>query len=378
MKPAESKRTVRIFAAASFLNDVGSDIVYSIWPLFVLTFSGANMAVLGLIDGIGDAIVSVSQAFSGYFSDRIKKRKAFIWLGYFLGGVSRIGYAVSAAWQHLIPFRILDRFGKMRGAPRDAMIADVSGKDKGRNFGIVRAFDNLGAVFGILISISLVGILGYRKLFFIAAIPSFIGVMLVLLFVKEHKPKAKIFRGFSLRHLSRDFRLFLLSSSLFALGAFSYSFLLVYSSKAGFKMSLVPALYLVFTLTASIFSFPFGKLSDRAGRKAVIALSFLFWIASCVLFVAFRNYTAVVISFVLYGLHKGALEPVQKAFVSELAPKDLRASSLGAFQMVTGLLALPASVIAGLLWTKVSVSAPFYFAIIMTIVSMIPLMLVRK
>ena len=134
-KAKESRRVVRIFSWASFLNDMGSDMIFAIWPLFVTSFSGVSMEILGLIDGIGDAIVSVSQAVSGYVSDRLKKRKFFIWTGYLFSVLSRIGYAISTTWQWLIPFRIMDRSGKMRGSPRDAIIADVStDENKGKKF----------------------------------------------------------------------------------------------------------------------------------------------------------------------------------------------------------------------------------------------------
>jgi len=126
MKQRETKKTIRTFALASFLNDLGSDMIHPIWPLFVTTFLGANMAVLGFIDGLGEAMVSISQAASGYISDRIRKRKVFIWTGYLFGAVSRIGYALSMIWQHLIPFRMIDRTGKIRSIPRDAIVADIS------------------------------------------------------------------------------------------------------------------------------------------------------------------------------------------------------------------------------------------------------------
>src|SRR3989339_1181559 len=152
----ESKKTVATFSIASFLNDMGSDMIYPIWPIFLTSVLGADMTILGLIDGIGDAIVSISQAVSGYWSDRLKKRKVFVWIGYICGGISRLGYALATTWQFIIPFRILDRAGKMRGAPRDAIISDISTQEnRGRNFGILRTFDNLGAVAGILITVFL-------------------------------------------------------------------------------------------------------------------------------------------------------------------------------------------------------------------------------
>ena len=161
MDRKQSRRTVTVFALASFLNDLGSDMIYPIWPMFITTGLGASMSVLGLLDGLGDALVSISQAASGYLSDRIRKRKVFVWLGYLLGSGARVGYAVSATWQHVIPFRVLDRTGKMRGAPRDAMIADVSSRaNRGTHFGVLRAMDNLGAVCGILVCIVLFGVLG--------------------------------------------------------------------------------------------------------------------------------------------------------------------------------------------------------------------------
>lgn len=380
MEQKETKKTIRTFALASFLNDMGSDMIYPIWPLFVTTVLGANMAVLGFIDGLGDALVSVSQAASGYLSDRIRKRKVFVWLGYFFGALSRIGYAFTPTWQQLIPFRVLDRAGKMRGAPRDAIIADVSSdKDRGRNFGILRAMDNFGAVCGIIICMLFVSKLGYRNLFLLAAIPSAIGALMIFFVVKEKETSGtKVFKGFSLKSIDFNFGLFLCLSAFFALGSFSYSFLLVFAGKAGFSPVFVPVLYLIFTVFAALFSFPFGKLADRIGRKKVLFISFIFWMAVCLIFILNRSYPAIILGFVLYGLHKAALEPVQKTIVSELAPKEYRASSLGAFQMVVGLCALPASFAAGLLWDKIGIFSPFYLSIGLTIVAIALLMLVKE
>ncbi|KPJ55794.1 MAG: hypothetical protein AMJ42_06200 [Deltaproteobacteria bacterium DG_8] len=380
MDQKESKKTVRTFALASFLNDLGSDMIYPVWPLFVTTVLGANMTVLGFIDGLGEAIVSISQAVSGYISDRIRKRKVFVWLGYLLGSISRVGYALSSLWQHLIPFRILDRVGKIRSAPRDAIIADVSTKEeRGKNFGLLRAMDNLGAVCGIIICILFFELLGYRNLFLLAAIPSAIGVLLIFALIKERKTTdSKIYKGLSLKDLDKNFRLFLLLSSFFALGSFSYSFLLIYAKECGFQVGFLPVLYLIFTAVASVFSLPFGKLSDKIGRRSIVMVSYLLWGLVCLSFLFIQSYWGIILSFVLYGLHRGALEPVQKTFVSELAPTHYRASVLGGFQMVVGLCALPASLIAGILWDKISMFIPFYFSLGLTIVSIIMLLFVKE
>jgi len=365
-KQKETRKFMAVFSSASFLNDFGSDMIYPIWPLFVTEFLKANMAVLGLIDGLGDAIVSISQAGSGYLSDRIRKRKVFIWTGYLCGSASRVGYALSTVWQHLIPFRILDRSGKIRGAPRDAIVADVSTREnRGRNFGLLRAMDHLGAACGVIVSILLFSYLGYRSLFLLASIPSLIGVLLILAFIKDRKTE-EIYEGFSLKDLTPNLKLFLILSAVFALGSFSYSFLQVYAREFGFEEWFVMVLYLIFTVTAFLMSLPFGKLADKLGRKFVLVLSYSLWGALCLGFVLAQSYAGIVLLFVLYGLHLGAIQPVQRTFVSELSPTEYRASLLGAFQMIVGLCALPASVVAGLLWDNFGMSAPFYFSLGLT------------
>ncbi|MDD5025906.1 MAG: MFS transporter [Candidatus Peribacteraceae bacterium] len=366
----ETRKTVRVFSIASFLHDAGSDMIFSVWPLFLTSVLGANMQVVGLIDGLGDAIVSVSQAVSGYISDRIRKRKIFVWTGYLLGGIAHAGYAIALTWQWVIPFRLLDRSGKMRGSPRDAILSDISTREnRGRNFGILRMMDNAGAVVGIVLSILLVGHIGYRTLFLIAAIPSVLAVLLVLLFIRETATPGKIFKGIRLTDLTRNLKLYISLSAIFSLGNFSYSFLMLFAKQAGFSVGAIPVLYLLFSLTAALFSIFFGKLADRKSRKPVLLLSLTFWAATLALLAFANGMSAVVIAFVFYGLHKAALEPVQKAFAAELAPKDFVASALGGLQMVIGLCILPASLIAGILWDRVGIAAPFIFSLVLTVIA---------
>lgn len=376
----EKKGTIRKLALASFLNDMGSDMIYPVWPMFVTSLPGANMVILGLLDGLGDMVVSVSQALSGYLSDRWKRRKPFIWIGYLMGSFSRIGYATSIVWPQLFVFRILDRGGKIRSAPRDAMVADLStGKNRGLNFGFLRSMDHLGAVFGILICIALVEKLGYRNLFFLAAIPSLVGVAVIFFLIRERvELRDRVFKGFSIKDYKPDLVFFFILSSFFSLGFFSYSFLLLYAKKAGVVDTTLIMFYLTFTLSASLSSGPFGKLSDRIGRKKILALSFLLWISVCFSFHLFTTPAGMFAVFVLYGLQKGALEPVQRAYVSELAPQEARASVLGTFQMVTGILSLPSSVLAGMLWDRFSPNAPLYLSGVLTVIALVLLSFVKE
>jgi len=373
---------MRAFSLATFLNDMGAEMILPIWPVFLTTILGANMTVLGLIDGLSDALVSISQAISGYASDRLKKRKIFIWTGYLFGGLSRIGYAFSTTWQAIIPFRILDRAGKIRGAPRDAMIADLSThKNRGKHFGILRFMDNAGGLAGITISIIFLSVfqINYQLLFLIASIPSIIGAAALIILIKEKKlNKIKLYKGLELKSLDANFRLFLLLSTIFALGTFSYSFLLLFAKQIGWDNSLVPLLYFIYTLIAMVFSYYFGKLSDKIGRKKVLYISFIAWILVCVLFIATNNPIAVIGCFFLYGIHKAGFDTVQKTFASELAPKKFRASSLGTLQMIIGLCAFPASFAAGILWDTISPQTPFFISIILSIAALILLKRVKE
>ncbi|OGD26825.1 MAG: hypothetical protein A2Y56_02930 [Candidatus Aminicenantes bacterium RBG_13_63_10] len=377
----KTPRTIRAFALASFFNDFGSDIIYPVWPLFITVTLKANMSVLGLLDGLGEALVSLSQALSGYLSDRWRRRKIFIWTGYLCSALSRLGYALSAAWTQVIPFRVLDRAGKIRSAPRDAEVSDLStDQNRGRNFGLMRAMDHGGAVAGILACIVLINLIDLRLLFALAAVPSLISVVLILLLIKERAPSGphRIFKGLTFKSLPADFRTYLLASAFFALGAFSYSFLLIFAREAGFKTGFVPVLYLIYTASASFLSIPFGRLSDRMGRRKVLYISFALWAVVCLGMIFGRNLVFLAALFVVYGLHKAALEPVQRTLVCEMAPAALRASFLGTYQMTIGLCALPASLLAGFLWDRFGRAVPFALSLGLTALAALALAFVGE
>ncbi len=377
MSKNKSMKTVLTFSFASFLNDLGAGIIYPVWPLFVTTVLHANMAALGLLDGIGDSLQYVSQALSGYFSDKLRKRKVFIWIGYLLGGLSRIGYALSGSWQWLIPFKITDRLGKLRDAPRDAIIADVSKTEtRGRNFGILKALDKLGKFSGVVAAMLLMG-LGYKKMFILAAIPSFIAAALVFLLIKD-RTGGKIHKPIKLKNASKSYVIFVILSAIFSLGMFSYSFMLIKARDMGVDSHLIPLLYLIFTLTMTLVSIPSGKLADKLGRKTMIVASYVLWILTLFGFVYVKSIAGIFFLFVLYGLFKGAYDPVVVTFVSELSPPESRASAIGFYRMVVGLCALPSSVIAGSLWTLFGAEYPFYLSIFLTVVAISMLPFVKK
>ena len=210
-------------------------------------------------------------------------------------------------------------------------------------------------------------------------IPSLIGVILIILTIKESPPNPnKVFRPIRLNEISANLRLLFVLSAIFTLATFSYSFLLIYAQKVGFKIFMIPVLYLGYNLVASFCSIPFGKFSDHYGRKILLLIAFLLWGLVCAIIIYRLSMWSVVIALFFYGMHKGAFETAQKAFVSELSPQIYRASCLGYFQMLMGLCALPASVIAGVLWDKVGTVAPLFFSLSLTLVAAVLLFFVKE
>ncbi len=396
-KPPSERSVIATFGSASFLNDMGSDIVFSIWPSFVYLLMGVNPFFLGIIDGVGNCVVNISKGASGFASDAVQKRKVFIWTGYLAGAFSRFFYGLAPTWEWLLPARILDRAGKVRGSPRDALIADVSSMEtRGRNFGILRALDNLGAVAGIIITIAFVtfalpflnsqfgftDLLSIRFLFMAAALPTIIGALLVLVKIKDYRKKPGKPK-FSLDGFSRSLVLFIVISFIFSTAFFSYSFIVIYASLFFVFPVINPLLdvtigYLIFTLAAALLSAPLGKLSDHIGRRGTLLVGYGFFALMCLLFILLPNIWTILIALICYGASIGAAVPAQKSLVAELAPTDLRASFLGVYQLVTGFAALFASVLAGLLWVLFLPQTPFLVALGLTILAALLLPFVKE
>ncbi len=375
----ENKKTVWLFSLGAFLNDFGYYAIITVWPIFVTSVIGASVTFLGFIDGLGDAFVSLSQAGSGFLSDKLKKRKVFIWLGYFFAFISRIVYAASYQPWQLIPGKILDRAGKMRDAPRDAIVADITPREKRASaFGTLRAADRGGAVFGLLTSILLVGYFSYRQMFLLAAIPSLLGSLIVLFFIRERARADHLKPVFSFKFVSRDLKIFTLISAIFTLGTFSDSFYILAASRLGVSLKLVPLFFLTFLFCSSVFAIPFGKLSDKIGRIFVVAAAFILFIIVNLIFIFYNSFWMIFLAFVVYGIHSAAYEGNLKTIVAEFAPSSLRSSIIGSFQMLIGLIALPASLIAGILWDSIGLKAPFVLSLSLTVIALILLFFVHE
>jgi len=369
-----------VFGAASFLNDTGSDMIAPIWPTFLTTQLGLSQGQVQLVDGLALTITSLSKLGAGYVSDRTGRRKAFITLGYSLSMVARIGFILATyAYQffQIVFWKSMDRLGKMRGPPRDAIVAShVSEKERGRAFGILRALDTAGAVFGTILTFILFQFLGYAGIILLAALPTAGSVIVVSVLVKEKRGR-DIFKGVNFRGLDRNLKIFLIASVIFALATFSYSLLILYSGNYGYTVPQQTLLYLLFTTVYAASAFPFGWLSDKVGRKLILAISFLFLTLTSAWVYLVLDPLMIIPMFVFFGLMNGALDPVQTSFVADLVEEERRASIIGAFQMAVGISAFPAGILIGYLWDFYTPVAPFPYSIILTFTALLLLTLVR-
>lgn len=378
--PKSNHRRIATFSLAALLNDIGSDMIKPLWPTFVTAVLGAPMAFLGLLDGLGRTVGSMSMFPSGYFADKTR-RKPFIWVGYLFSGLARIGYALAAFATALLPLYVIDRLGKgLRDPPRDAMLAEaVKKRRRGRAFGILRAADSFGATLGPLIAFFLfAAAITYRNIFLIAAVPSIIGATLIYIIIKEGRKKERAHkRKFKFRGLTRNLKFLIAIAGIFALSWFSISFMIVYATRF-MDVLYTPLVFFFFSLFASMSAIPAGKLSDKIGRKPVAFMGFGLYTLVCAGFIFSNSAAMIFFLFMLFGVHYGILRTMEKTFVADLAPKAIRATALGSYQTTVGLAALPASLIAGLLWDNISAVAPFYYGAVLSAIAAVLLLIFVK
>ncbi len=358
-------RNIISLGIVSFFTDISSEMVYPLLPQLVKAVGGTP-ASLGLIEGLAEATASGLRAVSGYISDRFRRRKILVILGYSLSALAKPLLGASRLWQMVLGFRFLDRTGKgIRTAPRDAILADsASEAERGKWFGFHRAMDTLGAALGPLSAFLLLGLgISFRQLFYWAVIPAGIAVLVLILLVKEVKPRAgggKFQLNF--RGLDRRYHYYLLISGVFVLGNFSNTFLILRAQELGMSLARSTLLYLVYNLSYAFISMPAGMLSDRIGRKRVLLFSFLLFSAVYLGFGYNQHLWALWVLFFFYGLVDGTKEGTQRALIADLVPSEKRASAYGIYFALVGVLMFFSSTIAGLVWKKFGAEIVFTYS----------------
>jgi len=377
-------RNIFILGLISLFTDLSSQMVFPLIPLFLTTVLGTGAYVVGIVEGAAETTASLLKFVSGYWSDKIKKRKPFVLFGYSLSTITKPLFAFANIWSFVLFIRVIERVGKgLRTAPRDAIVAESSDESvRGKAYGFQRTMDGIGSVIGALLAFLLLPIIGYRNIFLFAFIPGIIAVF-VILFIKERKIPAKkkepreISIKLSFKELSVNLKLFVIASSIFTMGNFGYAFLLLRTIDIGYTDSNAILFYVLFYIIYTICAIPFGILSDRIGRKPVLIAGYaLFSITSLGLIFA-SNIYSILLLFVIYGIFYAMIDGAQRAFVVDLAPKHLKATALGTFHTAIGLVALPGGFIAGLLWDKISPETTFLYGFILAIISIVLFMFVK-
>jgi MFS family permease len=346
-------------------------MIYPLVPLFLSSVLGANKSLIGLIEGIAESTASLLKVFSGWFSDKIGRRKGLMAAGYAISTLSRPLVALAGGWHQVLGSRFMDRFGKgVRTSPRDAIIAESTDKRfLGRAFGFHRSMDTMGAVVGPGLAFFLLGIFSndYRKVFWLSMVPGIFAVLLIIFFITEKKsrlPKHSERPKLTLKHFDGRFRWFLLVVTVFAIGNSSDVFLILRAQQVGIATVTIPVVYLLFNLIYSVSSIFAGMAADRFGRKRIILCGFVLFAVVYYGFATATNAKAIWILFGFYGIFMGLTEGVQKAFLTTIIPSDFKATAFGVYNTAIGLAMFPASLVGGWLWDHVSPAATFYFGAI--------------
>jgi MFS family permease len=359
-----------ILGFVSLLNDGASEMIYPLLPVFLTAVLGAGPAALGIIEGIAESTASLLKLYSGYVSDRVRKRKGWIVAGYSLSNVIRPLIAFSTSWLHVLILRFSDRVGKgIRTSPRDAIIADSTPVEyRGMAYGFHRAMDHGGAIVGPLAATGLLLVYhdNLKTIFLLSFIPGVLAVAMLLLGLKEKQttvapaasPGAFNFRA-AWTEMPAGFKQYLFIILIFTLGNSTDAFLLLRAQQLGVPVALLPAIWVALHVVKMGFSVPGGILSDRIGRKKVIIAG---WAVYALVYAGFgiadAHWQAWAL-FAVYGIYFGLTEGVEKALVADFAPPHLRGSSFGLYHLIVGLGALPASLLFGLIWQKFGATAAF-------------------
>lgn len=378
-------RNIFLLGLVSLFTDLSSQMIFPLIPLYLVSVLGTGAVVVGICEGAAETTASLIKVFSGYWSDRLKRRKPFVFIGYSLSTVTKPLFALARTWPLVLTVRMIERVGKgIRSAPRDAIVAEsVDPSVRGKAYGFHRAMDGLGSVLGALLAFILLSTTNsdYARIFLLAGIPG-IAAVLFILFIKEpERTEGKQVRTTSMRvsfrALPANLRLLIVAASVFYLGHFGYAFLLLRAKDIGLTDQTAILLYVLFYVVYVIAAIPAGMLSDRVGRKPVLMASYLIFAIVSLGLIFTTSLHSVLPFFAIYGMSFAMFDSVQRAYVVDFAPEHLRATALGTFHAAVGLVALPGGYVAGMLWDKIGPEATFVYGLALAVISSLLLLSVK-
>jgi MFS family permease len=396
---SSAARNIYAFGITSFLNDTATEMAYWVLPAFLASL-GAGPAQLGLIEGVAESVASFAKLFSGYLSDHIRRRKPVVVAGYFVANAVKPLLALVTAWPQILLIRFTDRLAKgIRGAPRDVMVAESVPKNRlGSAYGLIQSMDSAGAIAGPLAALVLLAHYGIRSVFWAAAVPGALCVLVTLVGIRETKrrhtkdsavrpatPDTAQQRTFSSSavekgkrvELPASFYFVLVTVTLFSLGNSSDMFLVLRAQNVGIPVALAPLLGLVFNITYTLASWPAGRFSDLVSRRLVGSAGYLIFAAVYFVFGRAPSTLAIWIAMVVYGFYYALTQPVLKALVVETVGENVRGRALGIYFFVTSVATLAANLITGELWKNYGAAIPFYFSAAMALVAAVILQVAR-
>jgi MFS family permease len=373
---------VWVLGTVSLLMDISSEMIHSLLPLFMVTTLGASALTVGLIEGLAESTALIVKIFSGVLSDYLGKRKGITVFGYALGAMTKPLFAIAPSIGIVLTARLLDRVGKgVRGAPRDALIADIAPAHlRGAAFGLRQSLDTVGAFIGPLLGVGLMLLWAndFRAVFWVAVIPGLIAVAMLSFGLREpehHQVEKRTnpIRRENLKRLGGSYWLVVGIGSVFTLARFSEAFLVLRAQQSGVPIALVPLVMVVMNVTYALSAYPFGKLSDRISHRKLLALGLIVLIGADLVLATNDHWSFVLAGVALWGIHMGITQGLLATMVAHAAPVDLRGTAYGFFNLASGLVILLASLFAGFLWTQFGASYTFYAGAIFCVLALVGL-----
>ena len=373
---------VWVLGFVSMLMDISSEMIHSLLPLFMVTTLGASALAVGLIEGLAESTALMVKIFSGTLSDYLGKRKGLAVFGYALGALTKPLFAIAPTIGLVLTARLLDRVGKgIRGAPRDALVADMTPSNlRGAAFGLRQSLDTVGAFLGPLLAVGLMLLWAndFRAVFWVAVIPGLAAVVLLVFGLREPEQaqtgkRSNPIRRENLRRLDASYWWVVGIGAAFTLARFSEAFLVLRAQQGGVPIALVPLVMVAMNLVYSVSAYPFGQLSDRVSHRKLLALGLVVLIAADLVLATNNHWSVVLAGVALWGVHLGITQGLLATMVADTAPSDLRGTAYGFFNLVSGVAMLLASVVAGLLWDRLGASVTFYAGAVFCLIALLGL-----